>query len=75
MFCKYECKQALRMGNLVISLQKDYIKELEQNVEDLQKSLDAAKKNKVKVRKVKVKIYGRGPVDKNLHRHVRQAED
>jgi hypothetical protein len=31
--------------------------------------------NKCRTRKVKVKVYGRGTVDKNLHRHVRQAED
>lgn len=54
---------------------KAYIKELEQKVDDLQKALDTVLQNKCRTRKVKVKVYGRSPVDKNLHRYVRQAED
>lgn len=54
---------------------KVYIKELEQKVDDLQKALDVVLTNKCRTRKVKVKVYGRGSVDKVIHRHVRQAED
>lgn len=50
---------------------KTYIAELEQQVDDLQKALDVALLNKCRTRKVKVKVYGRSPVDKNLHRYVR----
>ena len=67
MFRIDEYEQALRMGDLVISLQKDYIKELEQKVEDLQKALDASKQNKVKVRKVRV-CGGTKNVRKNDYR-------
>lgn len=49
----------------IIKEQKNYIKELEQQVEDLQKALDIVLQNKCRVRKVKVKVYGRGTVDKN----------
>lgn len=62
-------------ADAIIKAQKDYIKELESQVEVLQKALDAVLLNKCRTRKVKVKVYGRSPVDKTLHRHVRQAED
>ena len=52
----------------IIKAQKDYIKELESQVEDLQKALDAVLLNKCRTRKVKVKMYGRGTVDKNHSR-------
>ena len=54
---------------------KAIVNKLEQQVEDLQKALDTVLLNKCRVRKVKVKVYGRGTVDKTLHRYVRQAED
>ena len=59
----------------IIKGQEKYIAELEQKVEDLQKALDIVLLNKCRVRKVKVKVYGRGTVDKTLHRYVRQEED
>ena len=62
-------------ADAIIKEQKNYMKELETQVDDLQKALDAVLLNKCRTRKVKVKVYGRSPVDKNLHRHVRQAED
>ena len=62
-------------ANAVIEEQKKYIEELEQQIDDLQKALDAVLLNKCRARKVKVKVYGRSPMDKNLHRYVRQAED
>ena len=49
---------------------KAYIKELEQKVDDLQKALDTVVTNKCRTRKVKVKVYGRSPMDKTLHRDV-----
>ena len=58
-------------ADAIIKEHKDYIRELEQQVDDLQKALDAVLLNKCKTRKVKVKVYGRGAVDKNIHRHVR----
>lgn len=62
-------------ADAIIKEQKNYIRELENQVDDLQKALDTLLLNKCRVRKVKVKVYGRSPVDKNLHRYVRQAED
>ena len=59
----------------IIEAQKNYIVELEQKVEDLQKALDTVLLNKCRTRKVKVKVYGRSSVDKNLHRYVRQKKD
>ena len=58
----------LNTAYFAIKKQQDYIKELEQKNEDLQKALDAVLLNKCKVRKVKVKVYGRSPVDKNRPR-------
>ena len=55
----------------IIRKQQAYILELEQTVELLQKALDVLHQNKCRTRKVKVKVYGRSPVDKTLHRHVR----
>ena len=46
-------------ADTIIKGQKDYIKELEQKVEDLQKALDIVLQNKCRVRKVKVKYIGR----------------
>jgi hypothetical protein len=42
---------------------KDYIKELEQKVDDLQKALDVVLLNKCRTRKVKVKYIGRCKMD------------
>lgn len=55
---------------IVIDVQKAYIKELEDKVELLQKALDTVVTNKCRTRKVKVKVYGRSPMDKTLHRDV-----
>ena len=63
--------EVAKLADAIIKEQKNYIEELEQKVEDLQKALDAVLLNKCRTRKVKVKIYGRSPVDKNLHRYVR----
>lgn len=46
-------------ADAIIKEQKNYIKELEQQVEDLQKALDIVLQNKCRVRKVKVKYIGR----------------
>ena len=46
-------------ADAIIKGQKDYIKELEQKVEDLQKALDVVLQNKCRARKVKVKYIGR----------------
>ena len=48
----------------------DHIKELEEKVEYLQQALDTVVTNKCRTRKVKVKVYGRSPMDKTLHRDV-----
>ena len=53
----------------IIEEQKNYIKELEQQVNDLQKALDTVLLNKCRTRKVKVKVYGRAQnVCKNHYR-------
>lgn len=75
MISKEDLKPSVLEAFITIDNQKAYIAELEQKVDDLQKALDAVLQNKCRIRKVKVKVYGRSPVDKNLHRHVRQAED
>ena len=46
-------------ADTIIKEQKDYIRELEQKVDDLQKALDAVLLNKCRTRKVKVKYIGR----------------
>ena len=46
-------------ADAIIKGQKDYIKELEQKVDDLQKALDVVLQNKCRTRKVKVKYIGR----------------
>lgn len=56
---------AVSIADIIIAEQKKYIKELEQKNEDLQKALDAVLLNKCRTRKVKVKVYGRSPVDKS----------
>ena len=43
----------------IIEAQKNYIVELEQKVEDLQKALDTVLLNKCRTRKVKVKYVGK----------------
>ena len=50
---------AISVAETIIKGQKDYIKELEQKVEDLQKALDVVLQNKCRTRKVKVKYIGR----------------
>ena len=50
---------AISVAETIISTQKEYIKELEQKVEDLQKALDVVVQNKCRTRKVKVKYIGR----------------
>lgn len=50
---------AISTADTIIKAQKDYIKELEQKVEDLQKALDTVLQNKCRTRKVKVKYIGR----------------
>ena len=52
----------------IIKEQKNYIKELEQKVDDLQEALDVVLQNKCRTRKVKVKVYGRSTMDKNYSR-------
>ena len=49
----------ISMAETIIKRQKDYINELEQKVEDLQKALDVVLQNKCRARKVKVKYIGR----------------
>lgn len=49
---------AISMAETIIKAQKDYIKELEQKVDDLQKALDVVLQNKCRTRKVKVKYIG-----------------
>ena len=55
-------------ADTIIAEQKKYIEELEQQVDDLQKALDAVLLNKCRARKVKVKVYGRSPMDKGCSR-------
>ena len=50
---------AISLAETIIKGQKDYIKELEQKVDDLQKALDVVLQNKCRTRKVKVKYIGR----------------
>ena len=57
MFNQYENEN--QMLRAVICSQDDYIAELEQRIEDLQKALDAVLLNKCRTRKVKVKVYGK----------------
>lgn len=54
---------AISVAETIIKAQKDYIKELEQKVDDLQKALDVMLQNKCKTRKVKVKYIGRCKMD------------
>jgi hypothetical protein len=71
----YDAKRDLEKAKTTIAMQDKYIEELERCVDIQQKTLDALMLNKCRTRKVKVKVYGRSPVDKALHRYVRQAED
>lgn len=75
MFSEKDLKLLLLESEAKVIHQEAYIRELEKQVDCLQKALDTVLLNKCKVRKVKVKVYGRSPVDKNLHRYVRQAEN
>ena len=50
---------AISFAETIISTQKEYIKELEQKVDDLQKALDVVLQNKCRTRKVRVKYIGR----------------
>jgi len=54
---------AISTAETIIKGQKDYIKELEQKVDDLQKALDVVLQNKCRTRKVKVKYIGRSKMD------------
>jgi hypothetical protein len=54
---------AISLADTIIKEQKNYIKELEQKVEDLQKALDVVLQNKCRTRKVKVKYIGRSKMD------------
>jgi hypothetical protein len=75
MFIEKDLKHLLLESEAKVMHQEAYIRELETLVDDLQKALDTVLLNKCRVRKVKVKVYGRSSVDKILHRYVRQAED
>lgn len=57
-----------KFADTIIKEQKNYIKELEQQIENLQKALDVLQQNKCRVRKVRVKFYGRSPMDKGHSR-------
>ena len=54
---------AISVAETIIKGQKDYIKELEQKVDNLQKALDIVLQNKCRTRKVKVKYIGRCKMD------------
>lgn len=49
----------ISVAEAIIKGQKDYIKELEQKVDDLQNALDVVLQNKCRTRKVKVKYVGK----------------
>jgi hypothetical protein len=49
----------ISFAETIIKGQKEYIKELEQKVDDLQNALDVLYMNKCRTRKVKVKYIGR----------------
>ena len=49
----------MSVADAIIKEQKNYTKELEQKVDDLQKALDVVLQNKCRTRKVKVKYVGR----------------
>lgn len=67
MFNQYENENKILRA--VICSQDDYINALEQQVDGLQKALDAVLLNKCRTRKVKVKVYGRTQnVRKNHYR-------
>ena len=70
MFSKDELEYLLVKSFEIIKEQKNYIKELEQKVDDLQEVLDVVLQNKCRTRNVKVKVYGRSSMDKVLHRYV-----
>ena len=55
------------MAITIIEMQKTYIKELEEKIDDLEKALE----NEYRPRKVKVKMCGRSKMDKNSHRCIR----
>lgn len=52
-------KLVLDVAEAIIKEQKNYIKELEEHIDDLQKALDVVLLNKCRTRKVKVKYVGR----------------
>ena len=52
------------LANAIIEMQKAYIEELEEKVDDLEKALEIALENEFRPRKVKVKVCGR---KKNVH--------
>lgn len=54
-----DLKLVMSVAETIIKEQKNYIKELEQQVEFLQKALDVVLQNKCRTRKVKVKYVGR----------------
>ena len=55
------------MAIAIIEMQKSYIEELEEKIDDLEKALE----NKYRPRKVKVRVCGRSKMDKNSHRCIR----
>ena len=54
-----DLKLVMSVAEAIIKEQKNYIKELEEHIDDLQKALDVVLQNKCRTRKVKVKYVGR----------------
>lgn len=71
----HNAKCELEKAKITIREQNAQIAALMTKVDDLQQALDTVLHKKYRTRKVTVKVYGRCPVDKTLHRYVRQAED
>lgn len=55
-----DLKLVLDVAEAIIKEQKNYIKELEEHIDDLQKALNVVLLNKCRTRKVKVKYVGKG---------------
>lgn len=54
-----DLKLVMDVAEAIIKEQKNYIKELEEHIDDLQKALDVVLLNKCRTRKVKVKYVGK----------------